>query len=88
MTNNNRMLIDRIKGVAGKMATPETDADPRNPNVYSSELAELRELHRHVKKYYTSYMLDEAEDREICVDDRQHELAGAIRDCLNRLRPR
>lgn len=29
---HNAMLVDRIRGVAAQPATPETDADPRNPN--------------------------------------------------------
>lgn len=32
---HNGMLVDRIKGVAAQPGTPETDADPLNPNVQS-----------------------------------------------------
>jgi hypothetical protein len=30
---HNRDIIERIRGVPAQPATPETDADPRNPNV-------------------------------------------------------
>lgn len=30
---DNAMLVDRIKGIAATPGTPETDADPHNPNV-------------------------------------------------------
>lgn len=32
MTDHNDMLIARIKGLPAQPATPETDADPTNPN--------------------------------------------------------
>lgn len=30
---HNQMMVDRIKGVQAQPSTPETDNDPRNPNV-------------------------------------------------------
>jgi predicted amidophosphoribosyltransferase len=33
MKNDNDMLIARIKGVKPQPGTPETEADPRNPNL-------------------------------------------------------
>jgi hypothetical protein len=29
---HNQMIVDRINGVPAQPATPESDADPRNPN--------------------------------------------------------
>jgi hypothetical protein len=31
--DNNQMVVLRVKGVPSQPGTPETDADPRNPNV-------------------------------------------------------
>ena len=33
LTERNARLIEQINGVAATPATPEMDADPRNPNV-------------------------------------------------------
>jgi hypothetical protein len=31
--NNNEAIIARIKGIPAQKGTPESDADPRNPNI-------------------------------------------------------
>lgn len=49
------------------------------------QIESLEELHDLVAEYYEGYMQDEADDCAICVNDRQHVLAGAIRDKLNEL---
>jgi hypothetical protein len=49
------------------------------------QISALEELHALVGEYYERYMQDEADDATICFDDRQHILAGAIRDKLNEL---
>lgn len=30
--DHNKMLVDRVKGISAKPATPESDIDPQNPN--------------------------------------------------------
>lgn len=51
----------------------------------SDPTARLQELRKLVQEYYEHYMQDEAEEIDVCVDDRQHVLAVAIRDVLNEL---
>lgn len=37
--NNNDAIIARIKGIPGQKGTPDSDADPRNPNVTERQAA-------------------------------------------------
>lgn len=45
ITEHNERILARMRGAQGQPGTPETDADPRNPNVdKDAEILRLRDL--------------------------------------------
>ena len=50
--SHNQMLVDRVKGISPQAGTPETDADPQNPNVQSGQGWTTRRA-PHLERYVT-----------------------------------
>lgn len=48
-----------------------------------ARIAELEQVRDAAMRYYQNWMVDEAEDRSVCLSDEQHDAARGLRDALS-----